>query len=195
MDVFVGSHLVDMMQPSQDTSNPLTLGPDEFVHFFSSINTFKYTGSTIDKIRVAVALLEGNSRDTPTLFEFYCRIGECSSHFTNDKKLHVRQVNCKGADKEAVIKSFQCLTCQRFFETEKSLATHQRQAYKFQPRPCYKLECRDKLVIFQTTQELMNHQKNEHDILDPPLPCPLKEEPSCTQKEGMFTKKVNLAVP
>jgi hypothetical protein len=188
MDALVESHLVDMMQPSQDASNPLTIDPDEFVRFFSSINTFKYTGSTIDKVRGAATLLEGNSRDTPTLFEFYCGIKECLSHFLTAKKLHVHQVNCNGIDKEAVVKSFQCLTCQRFFGTEESLATHQHQVHKFQPRPCYELEC-DKSVIFQTTQELMNHQKSEHDILDPPLPCPLKEEPSCTQKEGIFTKK------
>jgi hypothetical protein len=189
MDALVESHLLDMMQSSQDTSNPLTVDPDEFVRFFSSINTFKYTGSTVHKVRAAAAHLKGNSRDTPTLFEFYCGIKECSSHFPTAEKLHVHQVNCKGVDKEAVVKSFQCLTCQQIFGTEESLATHQRQVHKFQPRPCYKLECRDKLVIFQTTQELMNHQKSEHDILDPPLPYPLKEEPSCTQKEGMFIKK------
>jgi len=62
-------------------------------------------------------------------------------------------------------------------------------AHKYQPRPCYELECRDQSVIFQTTQELMNHHKSEHDILDPPLPYPLKKEPNCTQKKGIFTKK------
>lgn len=59
MDTLVKSHLVDMMEASQDTSSPLTLDPDEFVRFFSSINTFKYTGSTIDKFRATAALLKG----------------------------------------------------------------------------------------------------------------------------------------
>jgi len=131
MNALIESHLVDIMQSSQDTSSPLTIDLDKFVHFFSSINTFKYTGSTIGKVRATTALLEGNSRDTPTLFEFYYGIKEYSSHFLTAKKLLVHQVNCKGIDKEAVVKSFQCLTCQRFFGTEESLATHQRQVHKF----------------------------------------------------------------
>jgi hypothetical protein len=61
MDALVESHLVDIMQPLQDSSNPLTVDPDEFVRFFSSINTFKYAGSTMEKVRAAATLLEGNS--------------------------------------------------------------------------------------------------------------------------------------
>jgi hypothetical protein len=81
LNINEASHLVDMMQPSQDSSNPMTIDLVEFVHFFSSINTFKYTSSTIDKVRAAATLLDGNSRDRPILFEFYYGIKECSSHF------------------------------------------------------------------------------------------------------------------
>jgi hypothetical protein len=89
MNALVELHLMDIMQPSQDALNPLTIDLDKFVRFFSSINTFKYTGSTIDKVRAAVTLLKGNSQDMPTLFEFYYRIKECLSHFLTAKKLYV----------------------------------------------------------------------------------------------------------
>jgi hypothetical protein len=185
----VESHLIEIMQSSQDTSDPLTLEPDDFVRFFSSINTFKSAGNVHDKVRATAALLEGNSRDKPTRFKFYCGIGECLSDFTTAKLLNIHQVNCKGVNKEAIVRPFQCPTCQKSYLTEESLAYHQQRDHKFQSRPCYMLECRDKGIIFQTPQELINHQKLVHSVLDPPLPCPLKEEPHCRKKEDVFTNR------
>ncbi|KAH9223686.1 hypothetical protein DL95DRAFT_453629 [Leptodontidium sp. 2 PMI_412] len=187
---------LDEFAPAQhDQTDPLNLGPDDFVAWFSAINVFKNDScKSSDKKTFTKYTAHGNSRNYPTRYLFHCGIGDCQYSSWDSGKFSIHQTSCQGTDKTSIEKSFRCTegSCKRVFSTAASLETHVNAQHRFEPSPC--LECPDKPnVLYNSYKELSNHKVKEHSLLDEPTKCPLRDD-ACTDPEKVYTSSKLLMV-
>jgi hypothetical protein len=164
------------LEPTQEVelSEITIMSGDDFVHFFSRINTFQIQKSFArdDEATLRKNVPSGNSRDKPTSFLYYCK-KDCGNGSWNRQDLNDHEVNCTG---EPSTKAFKCPRpgCGKSYRNESTLRSHVADDHDYVATACPK--CPDQPEVqYATKRALKQHQAEVHSGVIEEQFCPLKD--------------------
>lgn len=160
-----------------------------FIDYFARINVYRlevvFDRTNMDLVRKYVPM--GNSRQTPTSYEYSCRKG-CSYSTDTQLRMLDHETSCQGANVDD-LEAFPCPyeDCPSVCHGKKAFYYHLHGIHNFEPRTCTH-GCDDGQV-FHTQAEWQQHRLTFHDDYQP-RNCPLMSD---CHSSTIYKTRVTLA--